>query len=163
MRATVAFPPAQVALGRHLVWLALLLALTLAACAVRFVSEYDDVLDRTATETQQKVTVLFNQLQDPSSPSRRYDKARETYDEIAGDLHAMRTRAEANNAGGRNADTLTIITTLEDNLELVREQHRLSPRGLPSDFVRPAQELMDVQFRALIQLELAKKRGATPS
>lgn len=142
--------------GRAVV-LALLLSLALGACAVRFVSDYDEVLDRSATETHAELTAFLDQLQDPSSPKRGYAASAETYATILGDLHAMRSRAQSNNADGGNAETVTQIETIEENVELLRDQHRKRPPS--ADAVRLTQQAIDLQFEALIRLELAKKRG----
>jgi hypothetical protein len=144
--------------GRFAV-LSLLLSFALAGCAVHWVSDYDEVLDRTATETQQKITLLLTQVQNPSSPARQYANSARTYEEILSDLHAMRTRAEANNAQGENAETIVQIGKIEENVALVEEEHRRKPSGPSPDFAALAQRTIDVQFHALIQFELAKKRG----
>lgn len=139
--------------------LVLFLTIALSACAVQFVSGYDEVFDRSASETQRSIALLLNELQDPASPTRNYRSSATRYAEIAADLHALRARAEAHDEGGRNAETLTILGTIEDNIALVEERHKRSPSGLSVAFVQSAQGLIDLQFRSLIQLELAKKRG----
>jgi len=137
----------------------LLVSLALSACAVQFVSDYDEVLDRAATETQRKITLLLTEVQNPSSPARNYANSAKTYSEILSDLHTMRTRAEANNTRGGNAETIVQIGKIEENVVLIQEEHRRTPSGLPPDFIAPAQRIIDVQFHALIEFELAKKRG----
>jgi hypothetical protein len=144
------------------VFFAFLLCMALAACAVHFVSDYDEVLDRTATETQKKITLLLTTLKDPSAPERKYSVAEKSYGEILSDLHAVRTRAEANNSQGGNTDTINQINTIETNVIRLQELHKDHPGSLNTGALELAQRVMDVQFKSLIQFELAKKRGKTP-
>lgn len=145
------------AIGGRLL-LSLYLAIALAGCAVQFVSAYDEVFDRSANEAQQNLALLLTELQDPASPSRTYRNSAPPFAEIAADLHALRVRAEANNEGGRNAETITIVDTIQENVALRQERHRPNPGGPPAAFVQSAQGLLDLQFRSLIAFEFTKKR-----
>ncbi|MGH6924792.1 MAG: hypothetical protein ACRED5_13740 [Propylenella sp.] len=135
-------------------------SVALAACTVSFVSSYDDVFDKSAADTQKKITLLLTELQKPGSQARRYANSAKTYSDIGADLHTLRVRAEANNTDGKNADTLTILGTIQQNMVLLEDEHRRQPSGPSPDFVQLAQRQIDVQFVSLIQFERAKKRGA---
>jgi hypothetical protein len=138
--------------------LSLLLILTLSACAVHLVSSYDEVFDRAATDTQKKIVLLFEELKRPASPARQYRNSPGTYADIGADLHTLRVRAQANTVGAPNSETVAIVDSISQNMRLVEEQHRRKPAGPSVAFLETAEDQIDLQFLALIQLEIAKRR-----
>jgi hypothetical protein len=136
----------------------LLLVLTLAACSVHLIAAYDEVFDKAAAETQKKIAHLMEGLRREGSPERHYSRAAKDYADINADLHSLRVRAEANAFGAPNDESIKIVDTILANMQLLEEQHRRKPAGLSVAFVDTAQSTIDLQFVALIQLELAKRR-----
>ena len=150
----------QIALaGRYVRWsLSIFLVVALAACSVSLISAYDDIFDKSAADTQKKVSLLMEQLQREGSAARQYSNSVKAYTDIDADLHFLLVRAEANSSSGPNSETVTIVQTIQQNMALVEEQHRRKPSGPSMAFLQSAQQQLDLQFVALIQLELAKKR-----
>jgi hypothetical protein len=125
---------------------------------VKFVSDYDETTDKMATDLQKNIDDKFAEWLrlPPGSPALQYSANTAFYAGVDGDLRALRGRASAQPI---NKDTIGIIDTIQSSMQTIEEQHRkagtISPAALGS-----AENLLDFQFQQLIQLELAKKRGA---
>jgi hypothetical protein len=139
----------------------LLIGLLLGACPAHFVSDYDEIFDKAISDTQTKTDALLQKMMDPQSPMRKYTAAKASYADIRNDIHSLKLRAQANNAGNLNEITLKQLDTVDDNLAKLEVQHAKSPQGPSVEFVRIAQDIIDTQFSAILKFEVAKKRGET--
>jgi hypothetical protein len=140
--------------------IALFLAIaSLSACKVKLISDYDEVIDHSATELQKKIEGFVHQMESAAgTPNGTYDANKQFYDGVRTDISALRVRAEA--AGSNNDLTVQEIGLIEQNVEKLRELHVAgAERGLRAAVAEPALSAINVQFVALIRLELAKKRG----
>ncbi len=133
-------------------------ALMIAACTVKLISDYDEALDRAASDLQIKVEAFLVKMQaSAGTPDGEYAKNSTFYDEVKVALSAMRLRAEAT---PKNELTVEQIGLLEKNLENLRQLHESAgPAGLSKTVVATTRTLLNTQFKAILTLELAKKRG----
>ncbi len=139
--------------SRTLIALLLLASLSAASCtSMRLVSEYDEVIDLSATQMQKDVDAFLIELE-RDAPS--YDESRDFYDRFRADLRAVQFRAGLYD---KNQLTMDMLKTVADNIDLLEEAHR-------EGFLEPAEEIgmfrnaFDTQFKGIIKFELAKKRG----
>jgi hypothetical protein len=146
-----------------LAWLAAGFALALslgpAGCgSVRFLSEYDEVLDLGTTDLQRRVeTFLLDMEAKAGTPAGEFGAHRAFYDAVRVDLIVLRTRAQA---VPKNALTVEQFDLLGSSLEKLRELHeRGGANGLPREVVEPSRTALGAQFVSILKLELAKKRG----
>jgi hypothetical protein len=138
-----------------------LLVLTSAAssaCAVRMMSEYDEITDRSATELQKKVEGFVTRMMAASgTPAGEYARNEAVYDELMIDARSLKMRASAL---PRNSQTVQHVDAIEQNLVTLRNLHRLGgTNGLRPAVAQPALAALNQQFQALITLEIAKRRG----
>jgi len=89
--------------------------LFIMACpSVMFITEYDEQIDRSATELQTRIeTFLIKMERVAGTPEGEYRNNEDFYDEVLGTLNAMRERALAVDEE-KNKQTLGIIDTIED-------------------------------------------------
>jgi hypothetical protein len=135
-----------------------LLLATASACVPRFVSSYDEITDRSATELQKKIEGFVHKMvANAGKPEGQYSKNAAFYDEARTDLSAIRVRAKAFD---KNERTLTILDQIEGSMNNLEGLHKLGgERGLTAAAGNPALTLLNTEFIALIKFELAKKRG----
>lgn len=139
----------------------LLAALLIAGtygCPVHFVSNYDQVTDQTATELQTKVDTFLVKMQAAAgTPDGDYNHNKAFYDDMDGALQALLSRAEAI---PQNKFTVEQVTALQKSMMDLRKLHEeRGSNGLTATFVAPAKSALDGNFKAIIALEGAKRRG----
>jgi hypothetical protein len=143
--------------------LAIVAALALSALAggcVRLVSEYDEQMDKGASDLDRKVIALIiDNVDDGSSggDSRAYKANAKRYTDIKSDARVLKVRAIAQ--AGQNNQTIQIVDTIQDNIADLERLHAISPTGFAPAEASAVLTQFDVQFGALIALELAKKRN----
>lgn len=140
---------------------ALAAALAVASCSsVRFLSEYDEVLDVGTTDLQRRVeTFLFDMEAKAGTAAGEYAANRAFYDAVRVEHTVLRSRAQA---VPKNALTVEQLDLLGASLDKLRELHeRGGANGLPREVVEPARTALTTQFVSILKLELAKKRGET--
>jgi hypothetical protein len=136
----------------------LVLSLVLSACPVRLVSDYDPVLDRTATKLQTQIDTFLVKMQAAAgTPAGEYGRNQAFYEDMVGALRALHSRAEVM---PENGITMQQIELLQANLDNLRRLHEQSgTQGLPAPLAGPAQAALDANFRAIIKFETEKRRG----
>jgi hypothetical protein len=136
-------------------WRAILcvLFLSLGGCAVQFVAPYDAVFDTGISTLHQETNAFLAKMAAGGS----YSSNRRFYQESGGKIEALRLRAELYGAD-KNKGTLRQLDLLKDSFGQLAELHQAGP--LTGEAGRIARELINVQFRALLQTELAKKRSS---
>lgn len=139
--------------SRALIALLLLASLNAASCtSIRLVSEYDEVIDLTATQMQKDVDAFFVELE-RDTPT--YDQSRDFYDRIRVDLRAVQFRAGLYE---KNKQTIGMLQNVADNIDLLETAHQ-------EGFQEPAKEIglfrsaFATNFKGIIKFEVAKKRG----
>ncbi|MGI6456039.1 MAG: hypothetical protein ACOX5R_10540 [bacterium] len=135
---------------------ALLFFSFLSGCmSVQFVSEYDEVIDLTATELQRDFTLFFIQLEDAlHTGDAAYPEFKRFYDEIMADIAVLEVRA---NAHPRNTRTLEQVQLLKDSIRQIEAAHQEDVLNL--DMIPVMHTQIEQQIGAIIRLEIAKKRG----
>ena len=135
-----------------------ILYLVISACTVHFVSDYDELTDRTVTELQTRVEVfLVSMSQTAGTPSGTYNSNREFYNENKAILATLTAR---NSAIPQNQSTIDQLKLLGENLDTLASLHKEGgEQGLTAEVAEPIHAMLDVQFRAIIKHELDKKRG----
>lgn len=133
----------------------------LLGCAVSFIGPYDEVTDRAITDLQNRTELFLNRVE---VADNGYEANQTFYREMKASLATIRLREEiyARKLQDGSADpadpTLKEIRLLQENFEnLERLQKAGSLSGLPG---RTAHQLIETNFRSLLQLELAKKRSS---
>ncbi|MFQ5847954.1 MAG: hypothetical protein ACE5IQ_09860 [Candidatus Methylomirabilales bacterium] len=135
-----------------------LLTLVVSGCSVKFISDYDEVTDKSATALHKNVERFLLKMEATAGSSAgTYRKNKTFYDEAKVALSSMRMRAKAI---PNNRLTVQHIELLEKNIDALRTLHeKRGPKGLAKPLVDPVRDALDAQFTAIIKLELAKKRG----
>ena len=135
-----------------------LLTLIMSGCSITLISNYDEVTDKSATELQKKVEHFLLTMQAAHGTSAgEYANNKAFYDESTVALSAMRLRA---GAIPHNERTVEQIGEIEKNIDRLRQLHeQRGPAGLTKTLVDPIRTLINTQFKAILTLEIAKKRG----
>ncbi len=138
--------------------LAALLTAGTYGCPVHFVSDYDQVTDETATALQTKVDTFLLKMQAAAgTPEGDYNHNKAFYDDMDGALQALLSRAEAI---PQNDFTVEQVAALQRSMMDLRKLHEeRGSKGLTGTFVGPAKSALDINFKAIIALEGAKRRG----
>lgn len=128
-------------------------AASIAGCSGYFLAEYDPVVDRGATELQQKVDRFLTGLEQTSgTPAGEYEQNAAFYEEVRGDIRKLRGVASEERGNGLTVQSLDLI---EKNVAKLESMHA---RGISVEELGVVRTLFDTQFRMLVQLETAKKR-----
>jgi hypothetical protein len=127
-------------------------------CAVHFVSDYDEVTDRTITELQARTEAFVLKMADAAgTPAGTYDSNKVCYTESKATILTLQSRAAVM---PKNETTVAQLKKLEENINLMAELHlKAGDSGLIPEKAGPVLSMMEEQFRAIIRHELDKKRG----
>jgi len=127
------------------------------SCAGLFVARYSEEVDRGAVELQQKVDGFLTELQNTAGTAEGdYEGHEQFYGEVHDDIDVLRTAAASQRG---NSLTLQSLDLIADNVDALERMHA---KGITPNEVAVARQLLDAQFRMLVQLENAKKREETP-
>lgn len=137
-------------------FLACLLVLLMAGCSVMFVTPYDEILDKQVTDLQLKTEQFFAKVEGSGAS---YEASKPFYQDAKAAVRVMRARAEASGEE-KNKGEISEINLLEEKFGQLEVYHRAgSIRGKGGQAVH---ESIAVNFRALLRIELAKKRHFSP-
>lgn len=137
---------------------ALLLPILLAtACTVTLVSSYDEHIDEAATTLQREMDAFLTSVERAGDdPAGAFDANAGFYDQYLVDLRAVEVRAAAHQNNDITLQQIALMRqSVEDLRALHEEQGRIGPAAADS-----FRELFNTAWRAIIQWEIAKKRGA---
>jgi hypothetical protein len=132
-----------------LVWLVWLVALP-CACAITFISSYDETTDQGVTALSKNVGQLLGQLDQTPVPD--YASMQPGYASVEADLAALRLRNEARPKNSTTVKQLDQVKAILDKLEEVHKSGKFV-----QVMVGPTRDSFDQAFRAILKLELAKK------
>lgn len=140
---------------------------------VKLVSDYDEQIDRGVTNIQKQVEAILTKIEksaaDPSAGFVASD-----YSTIKEELGVLLTRAKATDHNELTIKQLyTLGYALLGNPPLAPENFKLKPPTIEQSLekrnqrkdplsagdIRDLRDLLDVNFRAILKFELAKKRG----
>ncbi len=127
--------------------------ITLSGCAVRLIGDYDDTIDKTVTDIQQKAELYFSKLQ--STPNTPFDQG--FYDDLNSRLAVLKSRAASL---PKYNVILEQVTNLKAQFDTFQKLDKSSPRPFPSVAVTDAESAISVSVESILKLELALKRGA---
>lgn len=131
----------------------------LAGCQVQWVSEYDEKTDAGVTQFQQAYNVFSYELMAKTTyPACSYSNFATTYAQLAADAMVIHTRAQAIPL---NSHTVLQTDALVKNLLELRRTHQETDTDeecLSSSYIAQSSNLMNQVVRAILSLEIAKKR-----
>jgi hypothetical protein len=136
----------------------LLIPLLAGACTLKLVSEYDEQIDASATALQKEMGSYLTELAavGAGSPEETYHHNAAFYRSYEVSLRSVRIRAEANR---QNQITVQQINNMLSSLQALAEVHE--DQGTVSDaFINTTRGLMNTSWQAIIEWEIAKKRGS---
>jgi len=147
-----------VSLRHQLVIWALSLLLALGCQQVRFVSPYDEIVDRGTSALHTKIASFVGKMVALSGkPEGTYSANEPIYPEFTAEISTLRLHAAAT---PKNEITLKQFDELKGNVERLRKLHQLGgDRGLRKQVADPALAAIDINCGAIIHYEVAKKRG----
>lgn len=145
-------PPRTLRPWRALPLLLLLVVLLASGCSpVRLISDYDEQTDRGTTELHRKVEALLTSIEQGEGDEEAFS---EGYRELLIDLRGLKLRAAS-----RPMNDLQVrqFDALEEQLLTFGRAYR---EGISADEIPLFRRGFDQTFRAILTLELAKKRDA---
>ncbi len=135
--------------------LALLAAVAAPGCTVRLISDYDREIDRAATRLQREMDAFLTKLElTAGTPAAKYATHTGFYPDYLVDLRSVLVRAQSH---PQNRITEEQLELMIDSLEQLRLAHEAGP--LDPAAIRAARNLFNQAWRAIITVELAKRRG----
>jgi hypothetical protein len=135
--------------------------LGISACHISLLSDYDDVFDREATNTQKEVDALYQKIignpnaQHPDITAETYASDRESYTNIRAELDGLRVRAQAHD---HNENTVKSVDAIAHSFSVVEDEHKRNAE-LHIEAAKGELAMLNQQFTALIRQELLKKQG----
>lgn len=139
---------------------ALLGALALGGCTVRLISDYDETIDRTATQLQKDMDAFLTQLEYATDDEATYGANKQFYATYATEIRSLLIRAQAH---PQNDSSLIQYGLMLDSLGELEASHR-GEEGqeddgfLPTEAIPVYRDLFNQTWGAIIKLEVAKKR-----
>lgn len=135
-----------------------LVAVPQVACSrVMLISSYDEQIDQSASVLQKRMDAFLTMLaENAGTPAASYETNKLFYTDYAVDLRSLTIRAQSWPKNGLTEKQLALMSA---NLEELRKAHESAP--LTAEAVPTFRDLFNEGWRAIIALELAKKRGET--
>lgn len=157
LRATTRTRAHRLVLALALVALAVLAA---GGCTVRLISDYDETIDRSASELQKEMDAFLTDMENGKDESVMYGVNRGFYPYYATEVRAVLVRAQAH---PKNEQSVAQYELMLDSLKELEEAHRgdegLEDEGtLPVEAIPVFRDLFNQAWGAIIHLEVAKKR-----
>jgi hypothetical protein len=129
------------------------------ACGpVRFVSPYDEVIDKSTSEIHTRVVAFVDRMTTlAGKPEGTYSANVVFYGDIKASIATLKLRAAAQ---GKNEITVLLVGELATNIENLRKLHESGKEGgLPSILASPALSAIEINCAAIVKFEVAKRRG----
>lgn len=165
-----------------------ILAVGLAGCTVKFVSDYDEIVDKGTAALHRKVDGFLVKMQsEPDPEKRKYKHYRDFYNEVLVDLNALKVRAGAIHKNQITENQLALVEQDIGLLVLLHKgtasseeltEHQIKEirnngvntgasaseddHALNPALVPVVRNLFNTQFGAIMKFELAKQRGEEP-
>ncbi|MBE0567435.1 MAG: hypothetical protein IH621_15870 [Krumholzibacteria bacterium] len=137
-----------------------LAVMSAGGCAVRLISDYDEQIDRSASELQKEMDGFLTQMEIEEGEAVTYGANRGFYPYYALEVRAVRVRAQAHPQNERSVAQYGLML---DSLAELEEAHRgdegFEDEGtLPLEAIPVFRDLFNQAWAAIIHLEVAKKR-----
>jgi len=141
--------------------LAAVISVLLIGCQITLISEYDEQIDQSATALQKGMDTLLTELAAQSdSPGPSYFNSFDSfYAELFVDLRSLLIRAQSH---PKNSLTEKQIQLMIKNLELFQKSHMETAEAngtIAPEALMIHRDLFNQGWKAIIELEIAKKRG----
>jgi hypothetical protein len=137
---------------------------TLGCTTVRFISDYDDVLDKDVTALQLSTETFLNQLDsEAGTPAAAYSANSDFYVKTDASLRTMATRAASQ---PKSKIIVGEVQTLQNTFNDLQKLHQLNgDKGLSSANIANTRSALESEFTSILTLELALKShsGVPPS
>jgi hypothetical protein len=147
-------------------WIGVVAWMVVAAtsgCTVRLIGDYDDTIDKGITDVQQSAELYFAKL--ASTPSTPYDQS--FHDNMTAKLAVLKSRASSLPMYSIIAEQ---VESLQKTFADFQTLDKGAPRPLVTDptthkpfLVSNTEGAVTVSVESILQLELALKRGSSPS
>lgn len=146
-------------LWKHVSSIAVLLALiaaslTTVGCMIRFIGDYDDVIDKGVTDLQQRTEVYLAKVQ--ANPPAPFDQS--FYDDVNARMKVLKTRAALQTKYKIISEQLDL---LQKNFDLLQQLDQKRP--FPPGAVQSADDGIVRSVEAIEKLQLALKQRGAPS
>jgi len=144
---------------KHHSCLAMLLCVLLSACSeITLVGQYDEVIDQGVTRLHRETTAFLLDMEyKAGTPEGEFIANTGFYIGALSDIASLKLRASNTPQNNLTSQQLQL---LEDSIrELMVLHEAQEDLGLIEAITRPLQTAMDVQFGAILKLEIAKKQG----
>ena len=163
MRSRPVLPAAaRTRLHRRVLALVFVALAVLAAggCTVRLISDYDETIDRSASELQKEMDSFLTQMETDEGDAVTYGANRAFYPFYATEVRAVMVRAQAH---PKNEQSVAQYELMLDSLAELEDAHRgdegTEDEGtLPDEAIPVFRDLFNQSWGAIIRLEVAKKR-----
>jgi hypothetical protein len=129
-----------------------LVATTSGGCTLHLIGAYDDTIDKSVTEFQQKVEVYFAKLQ--TEPKTPYDQG--VYDDLNVRLALLKSRAAALAKYTIIQEQVVNLTKQIDDFQKV---DHITTRPVAAIITTSARSAIAGSVESILRLELALKRG----
>jgi hypothetical protein len=129
-----------------------------AGCSIKLIADYDEVIDKSATELQKKIESFLTKMERVAETEEgKYANYIVFYDETKVDLSAMLVRARAIPKNDLTVEAIGEILQVIKKIEIMHKE------GLKKSEIKPLREAIITQFTWILKFELAKKRGEKSS
>lgn len=145
----------------RIVVLVAVISTLLIGCQITLISEYDEQIDRSATELQKSMDRFLTELAvlSDSPGSLNYSSFDNFYSELFVDLRSLLIRAQSH---PKNSLTEKQIQLMIKNLELFQKSHIETAEAnetIAPEALMIHRDLFNQGWKAIIELEITKKRG----
>lgn len=132
------------------------LAVLLSGCSeIRLIGEYDEQIDKAATELQRTMDMHLTRIaDDPASPEAAYDANRAFYLNYEVEVRSVQIRAQAQPKYGIIEQQFTLML---DSVQQLRIAHEAGP--LAPETVMVLRDLFNQSWGAIIKLQRDLQRG----
>jgi hypothetical protein len=128
--------------------------ISIVACSVKFVSEYDENTDRSISDLQRKFETFFISVEKfCGSPEGDYSHFEKFYDDAKVDLSILLLRVTAKTKNDIQIEQVNILIKSFDDLQ------KLHKIGLTKDQLTTIRTAFNVSLTAILKFEIAKRRG----
>jgi hypothetical protein len=130
-------------------------------CAVRFISDYDSVLDNDVTSLQQSTETFLNQLDsEVDTPAAAYKANVDFYTKTNAALRTIATRPASE---PKSRIIVSEVQTVEKTFDDLQKLHQLNgDKGLSRANIANARSALESEFTSILTLELALKSHSGP-
>ena len=144
-----------------LITMVLWLLLATGGCGVRLIGDYDAIIDQTTTSLQSQIETFLNTMERTAgTPAGEYRNNLGFYDQLQGTLSSLSLRASALPQSQIITEQIQQIQATVADLRQIHQRN--GAQGLSTALIDPIRATFIAEFRAVLMLENALKRGPLP-